>query len=514
MNIKTINIMKKHLIIFSLIFSMFASFAQEVQTVETKPADTATVESTDSFCPHRINIYLGGSFSNNIYNRVNNDFIHTNYSFGSILELKYAYFFTEHWGLSLGVGVSKFSAKGTMNFNGIIEKYPDASFDEYVADERVYDMYFKGNGFVEKQSIWAIEIPLQAQFEHKFGGRNGIYAGLGIKGYFPFSAQSKFPGDVGDITTTGYEEYVDVLYQDLPGRFETRTGEATPSKVKMRCSIDLQADFGGIFGMGKRTDLYVGVYTSLGFLDILPKGENKVNLIEPTSTGTDFQINSLLASNYLADYNAYVENNGLDWKVAKEKWHYFQVGLKIGVHIKPCATNEPSMRDLKKKYYEEMAKKANDPIVIKNTEYVYIVPSCPEGYEEDDELTQADKDNIKELAAVLSNTKILFDLDKDIPKINDQNDNINKTVEIMKRDKSLSLTISGYTCDLGSEAHNRDLAQRRAQAVRQLFIDKGVAPSQIEVEAYTANDPQNKQNIPDKSREEHRAAIFKINVNK
>ena len=492
--------MKKHLILFSLIFSMFAAFSQEVQNVEATPADTQTVESTDSFCPHRINIYLGGSFSNNIYNRVNDAFIYTNYSFGSILELKYAYFFTEHWGLSLGVGVSKFSAKGTMNFNGIIEKYPDQLFDQFSGRDIDYDLIFKGNGFVEKQNIWAVEVPLQAQFEHKFGGKHGIYAGLGVKGFFPFAANSKFPGKEGSITTTGYEESFNVLYQDLPGRFETRAGTATPSKVKMRCSIDLQADFGGVFGISRKADLYVGVYSSLGFLDILPKGENKLPFIEPTPVDVNYSINSLLGSNYLANYNTYVERNGLDWKVAEEKWRYFQVGLKIGVHIKPCATNEPSMRDLKKKYYEEMAKKANDPIIIKNTEYIYIVPACPPGYEDDDDLTQEEKDNITALANALSNTKILFDLNKDVPKINDQNSNIDRTVAILKKDKSLGLVIEGYTCDLGSESHNRDLAQRRAQAVRQLFIDRGVAPSQISVAAYTVNDPESKRNIPEKSR--------------
>ena len=519
--------MKKHLILFSLIFSMFASFAQEVKPVETTPADTTTVESTDSFCPHRINIYLGGSFSNSIYHKVNDAFIHRNYSFGSILEVKYAYFFTQHWGLSLGVGVSKFTAKGTMNFNGTIKDYPDDNFDALTGREVPggYNLKYEGNGFVEKQNMWAVEVPLQVQFEHKFGGRNGIYAGLGVKGFFPFATNSKFPQDAGSITTTGLEPDFNVgidpnlpssyPYHELPGRFGTRNGFANPSKVKMRCSIDLQADFGGVFGMSKKADFYLGVYTSYGFLDILPKDDKKLPLIEPVPTDDGFKVNSLLASNYLGEYQQYVKDNQqLGWKEVKNtKWNYFQVGLKIGVHIKPCATNEPSMRDLKKKYYEEMAKKANDPIIIKNTEYIYIVPTCPAGYEENEDLSPATKKGIQDLAKELSSIKILFDLDKDNPKINDQNNNITKAVDILKKDKSLGLIIEGYTCDLGSEAHNRDLAQRRAEKVRQLFIDRGVNPSQISIAAYTVNDPENKKNIPDKTREEHRAAIFRIIVN-
>ena len=213
-------------------------------------------------------------------------FIYANYSFGSILEVKYAYFFTEHWGLSLGVGVSKFSAKGTMNFAGVIKDYPDEFFDKPVDRQVNYDLIFKGEGFVEKQSIWAIEVPLQAQFEHKFGGRHGIYAGLGVKGFFPIAANSKFPKADGTLITTGYEEDFGVsVYHDLPGRFVTTTSTAKPSKAKMRCSIDLQADLGGVFGMSKQADFYLGVYTSLGFLDILPK--NKM----------EFQTNLLLLMN-------------------------------------------------------------------------------------------------------------------------------------------------------------------------------------------------------------------------
>jgi outer membrane protein OmpA-like peptidoglycan-associated protein len=83
----------------------------------------------------------------------------------------------------------------------------------------------------------------------------------------------------------------------------------------------------------------------------------------------------------------------------------------------------------------------------------------------------------------------------------------------MKANPSFGLQIEGYTCDLGSEEHNRDLARRRAEAVKQMFISKGVPENQISTVSYTVNDPQNKQNIPDARREEHRAAIFRILVN-
>lgn len=126
--------------------------------------------------------------------------------------------------------------------------------------------------------------------------------------------------------------------------------------------------------------------------------------------------------------------------------------------------------------------------------------------------TPKDKSNRIEAEFVNpSKVKISFDYDKDIPIIDDYNDNINRTVEIIKANPSFGLQIEGYADNAGSEEHQRDLAQRRAYNVKQMFIDKGVPASQISTVSYTVNDPQFKQNIPDGV--EHRCAIFRILVN-
>ena len=114
------------------------------------------------------------------------------------------------------------------------------------------------------------------------------------------------------------------------------------------------------------------------------------------------------------------------------------------------------------------------------------------------------------MAESLSKIKILFDLDKDIPKITEQNDHIDNAVKVLKGNKNLYVIIEGYTCDLGTEEHNRDLANRRAESIKRIFIEKGVPENQIKTVSYTAKDKENKNNITETSREEHRAAIFRI----
>ena len=127
-------------------------------------------------------------------------------------------------------------------------------------------------------------------------------------------------------------------------------------------------------------------------------------------------------------------------------------------------------------------------------------------------LAPKDKVALKDLVDVLSKTEITFDPDKDIPKIVDYNDNINRTVEILKTNPSFGLQIEGYTCQSGSEEHNRDLAQRRANRVMQIFIEKGVNPAQMSTTTYTVNNPK-LSDLPTENRQPCDIAIFRILIN-
>ena len=431
-----------------------------------------------------------------------------------MLDIDYAYFFNEHWGLSIGTGLNRIGAKAAISKSGVIYDYNvlnDPRFDDPVTYSPDYDLYYEANGLKEKQVVWAVEIPIKAHFDWRFDGRNGIYAALGLQAYIPLKAFNKYQGE-GTVTTAGYEDTYNQWYfvhnENGTVKMNNHFGEASytgkGANVKMRPSVDIVADFGGVFALNKAVDFYIGTYCKYGFLDILPK--NKTALIGST-TVSNTVFNGTLGSDILDQ--AY-QNNEI--KKGQTKWHLLQLGVKAGFHFKTCATpQEKSKKDLEKEILEELKKKANEPIIIKQEpQYIYIVPVCDQMNDDDDYLTPEDKKAISELSDVLSKTKILFDLDKDIPKISDYNDNVNRTVEILKANPSLKLIVEGYTCDLGSEQHNRDLAQRRANNVRAMFIQKGVNPDQIETASYTVNDPQNRQNITDPAREEHRAAIFRI----
>jgi len=487
-------------------------YSQDATKYEPKK-DTVSNKPSKNYAQHRFHLYYGIGYANDIYTRMNNDFIHSGFSCSESMEARYSWFFARKWGLSFGVGVSHFFAKGTLNIEGMIPDYDDPYFDH---SGHWYDLHYKTKDLVERQHIWALETPLQFHFEHRKGRRPGIHIGLGARGYFPIIlAQSVFPQNKGYLTTAGYEEFTNTWYTDPPhfGKQETRL---TPSIVKLKPSVDITADLGMIFRLCCASDLYVGIYGSYGFLNILPEDADKKDFIT-SEQGNPYTVNSLLGSNILNNYNKYIDDNKLDWKKANEEWKRWQVGVKVGFHIKPqdrCWNKKKTQRETKSDRYNENDNPNSNKNNVGNRgggmrDTIYVYNVTPSIYAGGDVLTQSERENIYKLVNVLNMAKILFDLDSDVPNI-ENTSFITESAKILKAEPSLRLIIEGYTCDLGSEDHNRDLATRRAEAMRKLFVQQGINPSQIETAAYTIKDPESQLNIQEQKREEHRAVIFRI----
>jgi len=489
--------MKQKIVLIGLVFAMLTAYAQNDNsaTATTAPADTAKVKD---YCPHRIWVDFGTAYSNDIYNRFDN--IKQKYALGNVLEVGYSYFFHPKMGVGLGVGISKISAKALLNNGGSIPIVDT----NYTKDPNagVYEMFFDCDKFSERQNIWAIEVPLTFQFEHKMGEakRNGIFASLGVKGYFPISARTSFPG--GDLSFSGYDPYLNVVWpKDMPVHFEPATMGESFVKTKLRPSVDLIGDFGGLFGLTKTTDLYIGIYASYGFMDILPKSEDKVTYIQKEGNKVP-TISGMLNSNMLDVYNTLPDND------ISTKWNLFQAGVKVGFRFKTCGQNSQSMRESKREFmdkYEDRLDKAGKKgrgdddgdgggkKGKKGGESVYIIPIYVggSGSGKDGDFSgfdDADMDSeVGQLMRALTNARFYFDLDKDIPK-NPKNQYVDEAATILKNNPNIKINLGGYTCKLGTHQHNEGLAERRANRIKDMFVTRGVDPKQIETEAFTAED--------------------------
>jgi len=494
--------MKKQLFLIGLIFTMFVAYAQTTETKsESQPtATTDTVaEPKDDFCPHRIWTRIGGGYANNKFKDLKEDIREaggdmTRCSYTAMIEVGYTYFFHKNVGIGLGVGINYAARTAKINEDITLFDLLDPIYQQY---GDLYDLSYIAQDLKQKMGVWAIEVPLTVQFEKRFG-KNGIYAGVGVKGYFPISAKAGFTGGVVDITDI-YDKKLNQHYKNLDNHMDKIViDERTVKAKKMRPSIDILADFGGVIGLSRSTDLYLGIYGSYGFLNMLPK------------EGVDLS-GMNVGDRRLGDIsNRYTKTS------ANDKWNLLQVGLKVGFHFLPCKSksDDEFMRDKKRRFMDEMIKKQKEPIIITNTvqEYFYFVPTISQELLDEGEQSPEKKKALMELAQSLSMIKILFPLDSDVPKLSDRNrEDIKNAVGILIANPDLKIIITGYTSPEGTQAHNEGLAQRRANAVKGIFVDRGVPSDQIATAAFTANDPQHKIDIPEReSWPEQRAVIFRI----
>ncbi|MEW5757446.1 MAG: OmpA family protein [Pseudomonadota bacterium] len=73
--------------------------------------------------------------------------------------------------------------------------------------------------------------------------------------------------------------------------------------------------------------------------------------------------------------------------------------------------------------------------------------------------------------------------------IGDSRQVLDEMASIIKRNKEMVVEIRGYTDSHGSEPHNVQLSQRRAEAVRDYLISKGVPPISLTAKGYGSKDP-------------------------
>lgn len=74
--------------------------------------------------------------------------------------------------------------------------------------------------------------------------------------------------------------------------------------------------------------------------------------------------------------------------------------------------------------------------------------------------------------------KVLFDFDRAVIR-SDEVDELNIIADELKKHAKDTLTVEGHTCDIGAEAYNMDLGQRRADAVKKYLADAGVDAGRI-----------------------------------
>lgn len=113
---------------------------------------------------------------------------------------------------------------------------------------------------------------------------------------------------------------------------------------------------------------------------------------------------------------------------------------------------------------------------------------------------------IKDKAIVLNN--VYFDFDKDVIRP-ESFPELDKLSEMLLDNPNLHMTIDGHTCDIGTDAYNLDLSQRRAGSIVNYFLSKGVLATHLEHHGYGESRPK-APNTSEENRKLNRRVEFQL----
>ena len=94
---------------------------------------------------------------------------------------------------------------------------------------------------------------------------------------------------------------------------------------------------------------------------------------------------------------------------------------------------------------------------------------------------------IKEKITLKMNN-IFFDFDKATLRPESYHE-LNRWVDVFKKNPELKAEIHGHTCWIGTEAYNQSLSERRATAVVNYLVEQGVAASRLTRKGFGETSP-------------------------
>lgn len=390
---------------------------------------------------------------------------------GYTLNAAYSYFFSPHWGIQTGVGLQSFSSMSTQNY---LSASPDID-----TDGQTYEFRSFYKNWQEKQQALSIDIPLELQYKHFIGKKFGIIASAGAKISFPISAGYKTSG--GTLTTTGYYSQWDVELSDmLEHGFSTFTD--FKGNLSLKPAYMGIADLGGLYKLSEMMDLYFGGYFNYGLNNVLTPGTNRM-----------FQPNGVY--------------NGVFASAQTNDVKTFSIGLKVGIYLKMCKKkNEtPPVNTVQIETIKTLdTVKAVAPVVVETSKVEVVNKPAAPVIKQDTVPVEDPLVKAKEIAGTIIGNFAF----NSVQLLNDQDAKIKALNVLLKTNPDIYLTITGHTDNIGSHEVNLRVGMRRAQTMKQEFIEQGVSELNLITQSKAYDEPL-VRNTTDANRAKNRRVEIK-----
>jgi len=432
------------------------SVACKTVTKEVKQEDVQMPEPTSK--GHYVQAFLGAAYSSLGYKLTDGK----NYGgFGGTLQAQYAYFFHENWGVTAGLGFSGYSSKGKLNTEVRYEgqKTGDMKLGD-TPDGNPYNHIARAHDWSEKQASYMVDVPIGVQCQYPVAEKLKIYAGAGFRLGFPVAGTWKL--NAGELEHSGeFPQWgMTIEGKDLQAHdfYVEKIGEDF-SKDKHALSLkpfsfSVMADAGVVIPLTEQIDLLAGAYFQVTCNDLSNGERTDIGWQQPDATPA-YRQHSFM--------KMYPENGMIGSTLASNVRPY-QVGVKVGVqwHHKEKAPVGPP-------FYERVETCDTTYTLTQRTDTTYKPqPKVAE-----------------QIKMLMQKSVIWFDLDKWEPKL-EPADIIDRIAAIMVANPNQKILVNGHASREGQAEHNQMLSDKRAEAVTNLLLEKGVLPEQITTKGYSS----------------------------
>lgn len=417
---------------------------------------------------HELSIWGAGGMSTLYYDLSLGD--REKWNFGYMAGLGYSFYFNYNWGFGTGLELS--ALKSSLKLGDFTDNYYSAAFGGM--DNPLY-LSVRGTDYDEDYNALYVNIPILAKYQvdvfkyHKFYVNGGLKIGIPVKG--SYSSTGSYKALAYDIDSNG--QPIGDAMSGFHGLGTVSYVDVDKKDFDLKTNLILSLETGMKWRLNDQFSLYSGLFVDYGLLDIR-KGDNNSRVAyyteEDMSTYTP-TTSPILKSVYGINDKKYADkvstlSAGIKLQLA------FGMKQKIGRNKKPV---------IESKGYEGITPEEVEQILRRNVDILAHVIE-----DNFDALSKKLEKESPELFEPIPTDDIesivQFDLDKnDLKKI--YLPDIDRKIAILKKYPEVKMTLIGHTDNSGSENYNYELGLRRAQAIKEYMVQRGISPDRLSVES-------------------------------
>lgn len=437
--------------------TVFNVTCKTVTKEEVVKGDTEKITSQkkqqETYKGHHLWASIGGGYADLGYKlREGNNLVGKEHgSLGGIVQLQYAYFFHEHWGVSAGVGFSHYTAYGTLNHQKRFAGQTDSDGERYthVALTR---------NWKERQAAYMLDIPVEVLFHQPVSQDVGIYAGIGVKAGVILNADYRLrngalehAGEYGDWGLTLSEVNGHDFYSEQIGTDFSKDKQALKLKLP---AIGLMADLGMSVRLTDQLNLLVGAFFNYTCNNVRENSTTEMGWQQSGYSGEQAYRNHDFMNSYAGEIAS-------EYVTSVRPW---EVGLKIGIDWRHKEKTKPQT-------------------VQKNYVRVQVCDTTYTLKQRIDTVYKPKPQAVQQIVRLMETSVIWYDLDSTEPKLQPA-DILDKIAAILIENPQQHIQINGHASKEGTALHNKRLSENRAQVIYDMLLQKGVKKDQMTTQGF------------------------------